>query len=1049
MNKSTLKKIGIVTLSLGLGAYVLFLCSPLVINQIIKGYTGLIKQEINKASGLNSELEGVKFVTTPKLTAGLKVAKFGLYTPDNEKILNAENFQVKMSLLPILLRRIELDAVQLGNADINLKFDKSGNLDLLKYFPEVPAQNEEQAQTVSSDLPLGIRLSNNLPDIKVSKYSLTLTDGAKDYVFSGDKTEITKFIYNKSVQVVSSGKGILEGCEQFNYDLKVLNKIMPQGNLHDLVFNQEPVDEQEKPASEQVDMISVLKMIHDTKMTANADVKLALLPEGMKGYINIDNISLLELPESFAKLKFNKDKIDILSEIYTAKGEVSNLNGFVKTGKKPNIDLSFKSKAQISNVMKIVKELALIAGIQDLQTLTANGNFDADFNIKSDMKNVKSAGYLKIPSANLYYGLYNIGIDNINTDIVLDNNNVNIKNIGFSILNQPLKFYGTISQSADCDLHLAADRLSLKGLMIALGQAALMKDNNINSGLITLNADIAGKLDKINPVLKLYINDINIKNIPSNTTLKMPKTSVDIKAEGSGFNGVISSENIGVINPAATVSIPKVNASLNDKEIVISGTPVKIEKINLNVAGKIQNYLTEKILLDFVTSGDIRSKLSGDMNVVKQTLNLNYATTSPSSIVIPMFDKSKMDFTGNISILGSMTNPILKGVIDIPNLTIPEVPVTMSSLVVNLNGPIAQGNGSVKKFTSGGIEAENLTSDFLLKGENFYLKNLKGDAFDGKINGNIIYNINNAKTSIDFSGNSINATKAVYGAVGINNALSGTLSFNTKLTMVVADYNDMMKSLGGNLDFSIKNGDFLSIGRFENFLKADNIVTNGILKTTTSAILNSIGFADTAKYDYLEGDMSFSNGWAKLKTIKSAGPKLAYYITGKYNLVNGTTSVNILGRLDSSIVSKLGPIGELSAQKLFSYIPKFGTMTGNIVNALTTNPKNENVAMIPALTGSSSGYKDFKVVFNGGLESTSSIKSFKWLQVVDTSSLAPQTPSAQTLKESVKTIKKAVNEDLDNTVKSVTDTITTQKEQWNLTKDQFKNSAKEIKNLFK
>ena len=74
----------------------------------------------------------------------------------------------------------------------------------------------------------------------------------------------------------------------------------------------------------------------------------------------------------------------------------------------------------------------------------------------------------------------------------------------------------------------------------------------------------------------------------------------------------------------------------------------------------------------------------------------------------------------------------------------------------------------------------------------------------GKINGNIIYNLNNAKTTVDFKGEGLNAEKAVYGGTGIKNALTGTLGFDTKLTLTVADYNDMMKSMHGNLNFEIK-----------------------------------------------------------------------------------------------------------------------------------------------------------------------------------------------------------------------------------------------------
>ena len=42
-------------------------------------------------------------------------------------------------------------------------------------------------------------------------------------------------------------------------------------------------------------------------------------------------------------------------------------------------------------------------------------------------------------------------------------------------------------------------------------------------------------------------------------------------------------------------------------------------------------------------------------------------------------------------------------------------------LTGKLNGPILKGHATVGKFASGGIVAENCSSDFLMKGTNFYL----------------------------------------------------------------------------------------------------------------------------------------------------------------------------------------------------------------------------------------------------------------------------------------------------------------------------------------
>lgn len=1038
MNKNAWKKFGITALCLIGGIYILFLVLPLIFNPIIGKYSPQISTEIKNLTGLNARLEGVKIVTTPKLTVGLRIKTFELLTPKNENILCTDDFQVKMSLLPLIVGKIEIDVVQFENANINLRVNDDGTFEFLNFLPE----NEKETKNSSMPANFPLTLSNHLPNIKINGYTICITDGVDKYILSGDKTEVTDFILDKSIKLKAKGKAVFKDKEQFNYDIKVFNKIMPELDLNELVFNPQRDEEDTVQEFNPSDIIGILNGIYKNNVTANLLADIKTENHNIRGNIDLTNLSIVNLPPSSVGLKFRGDKIDINSNIYTAKNEVSKISGFVKHGKKTNIDLNVKSEVELANILKIVKEVAFIFNIKDLQTLTANGKLDANFSIKSNLKTINSNGYFKIPNANVYYGLYNIGIDKINADVVLDNNNVNIKNIGFTILNQPLKFYGTIREEAD--LHLAADRLSLKGLLAALGQAALLKENQVNSGTVSINADIKGKLDKINPTVKVNVDNVDIKNLPSNTVLKAPMSIASIISDGKTFSGNAKSANIQVINPAFTLSVPSISANITPEVIEITQTPISIDKINTTVSGKVKNYLTEIIDLNFISLGDIKSKLAGNINVKNQTLNLNYATTEHSEIIIPMFDKSKMMFSGNIAISGSMLNPILKGSISVPSINIPEIPVSMTNLDAKLNGHILKGSGSVQKFTSGGIEAQNLISDFELKGNDFYLNNLSGTAFDGKIKGNIVYNIMNAKTSIDFSGSGLNAEKAVLGATGIKNALSGTLGFDTKMTLKVLDYNDMIKSIKGNLKFNVKNGAFGTIGKIDSFFRASNIVNNVLLKNTVSTIANSAGLAETAKFDYIDGSMTFDNGWAILNPIKSSGSSLAYYVTGKVNLINFSTNVNVLGRLDAPIVAKLGVVGQLSTDKLLSYIPVFGSKTANIVKALTADPKNEKIELIPQLTNGSTNIKDFEVVFNGGLESTSSVKSFKWLTNVDTSAI--ETP---TVKDTINAIKSSVGADVTNTVKNVKDTITTQKEDFNATKEQLKNSVDEIKNLFK
>ena len=185
-----------------------------------------------------------------------------------------------------------------------------------------------------------------------------------------------------------------------------------------------------------------------------------------------------------------------------------------------------------------------------------------------------------------------------------------------------------------------------------------------------------------------------------------------------------------------------------------------------------------------------------------------------------------------------------------------------------------------------------------------------------------------------------NAEKAIEGAAGIKKALSGTLGFDTKMNLIVyPDFNDMMRSIKGNLSFKITNGAFGTIGRLENFLNANNIVGNAILKTTTASLSNVASIKNSAVFDYISGEMTFSNGWANISNIKSSGKSIAYFVTGKYNLINGTANVNVLGRLNGTLVKALGPLGELSAEKiLFVLVIIFAKAFLFILVVVTTGP---------------------------------------------------------------------------------------------------------------
>ena len=121
MNKF-LKGFAYLTLGITVIIYGLFLLSPFIISPILNNsIQSIIKDNQDSTKlGLNTIIEDVKLVTTPKLTVGLKIGKFEILKPNKDEILSAKDFQVKMSLLSLLAKKIEVDLVSLEDLDVKL-----------------------------------------------------------------------------------------------------------------------------------------------------------------------------------------------------------------------------------------------------------------------------------------------------------------------------------------------------------------------------------------------------------------------------------------------------------------------------------------------------------------------------------------------------------------------------------------------------------------------------------------------------------------------------------------------------------------------------------------------------------------------------------------------------------------------------------------------------------------------------------------------------------------------------------------------------------------
>ena len=1141
--KEFFKYLGITVLSIIILSYILFLIVPFFLSGIANSYSEQISKTIEASYGFKIKIENIKIVTTPKLTAGASAGHIEAALPNGEQFLMADNVQGKISLLPLILRKIEIDMLGAENANINLKIKKDGKFLLEEFMPKT-GNSEEEAQPPMLSLPFGLKLSNHLPDIKVFNYNISFIDAVTDksYSISGEEFSIKDFILDKKIKLYTTGQVMLDDRVQFNYNFNLFNKVMPNIDLNDIVFSQ-TFENQEQPQTVSINLIEIFKNIYRNQLGANITVDLKTTGSFDNMHLNgsavISDLALAvkgkKLPSSNVDIKFNGNKINMYSKLFTAENEITELTGNFKTGRSPKIDLNCKSNAQFNSILRIIDSIAESFNYKDLNTLTATGGIDTDFSIKSNLKKIESSGYIKINPSSFNYKLYNISVNNVNADIDLSSNMIDIKNAGLSILEHYLKITGTLTPDAVADIKIIADKLQLKGLLLALGQMQILKDNDLKSGTLSVDANLKGRLDKIIPSVKLSIDNVNLKNIPSNTSVKIASSTVNLTTDGKTMNGIINVSNGDIANPLVKISLPEAKITAGEKDIVIDKANILLNNSKISITGKIADYLSKNLKPDIKANGnilasDIKSlipvdlrkdisakgtlpvsfsitgdtntqdinflmeanssnyaellkvnqlngktttikgniKLSGDtlkfsdtgifannegilylkgsVNDLYKTQNLDLKISVPSkiSLEIPGLKGSKLDAFGTINLTGAALKPHLSGNVEIPLIEIPAMLVSMKDMSVSLNGPILKGKGTLMKFVSGGITAENLAANFSLLNNVFYLRNLTGEAFNGKIKGDISYNISNGFIGVKFSGSEMDAEKAIAGAAGLKNALSGNLDFNADVTLHGATDVEMMKNLKGKADFKITDGTLGNLGRFENFLFAQNLQSNSIIKAAVNSVSALPTVKNTAEFKTISGDLTFNNGWAKLNPVKTSGPSMAYYITGQYNLLNATANLTVLGRISAEVVSLLGPLGDLSVTKLTSYIPKFGALTGNLINALTSDPKNENISAIPQLSSGNKNYKDFKVIFNGGVESKSSVKSFKWLSKCDTSAL-----EQPTVKEQVQQTKQAVKDAVQQKIDDINARREAQKQSVQEANQQLKDTVQGLKNLFK
>ncbi len=298
--------------------------------------------------------------------------------------------------------------------------------------------------------------------------------------------------------------------------------------------------------------------------------------------------------------------------------------------------------------------------------------------------------------------------------------------------------------------------------------------------------------------------------------------------------------------------------------------------------------------------------------------------------------------------------------------------------------PVALRNGhfSGRTLKSGAIVTGQTDTDFSLNKNILVLNNLNTRVFDGVVRGDISMNLISTLMQIKLSGNNIDVQKALLQAAAMDNMLYGTAQFSTDISLRGVNYEEQMRTLKGNVDFTVKDGQYGPFGKLENLIIAENIRESEFFKTALGGVLDSLTSVDTTHFSQMKGHLTFNKGIATLAPITSYGDALSMKIFGDMDLLKNSADMKVRARLTSSIANLLGPLNAINPINIMNHAVGMNVFTAKAFSLFCEAVTQEEMDSVPAFEN---GYIDnnsmkFQLVVRGDLaKPLTLIKSFKWL----------------------------------------------------------------------
>lgn len=972
----------------------------------------VIQKNVYESTAIDTKFKDIKIKTSWDFKFVLTTPKIDFYN-NNEKFMQINDFKVKISLLSLLYKE--------------LKFT---NLSAEKVISQIDINNFKLKDNASNNQ--AFKLSKDLPKINLGYYRFTLVDKKNVYTLKGTGFECYNSEILNEKTFKTNGKLILNEREQLDY---LLNMKVDESFVSNTNF--------EKP---QIKLEKVLANIYKYNLSGMFSANMSIGKKDdvptIDGILDMKDVTFVcedkKFPKNNLSLNFSGDKVSVDTNLAIDKNTKAHLQGVFVTGKNKSLNLNISSdKIYVKDLLMFAKTISSSMGKSFMNNISAKGYVKANFSVKSDLKHIISSGYLNIVDTTLNLKDNHILLDKINADVDFSNNNVKIKDAKALLNNNPIVISGTINRLANADILVKADDISLNNIIASYKD---LKNIQFQSGDLTAVVVVKGELAKITPKVNVSLKNLKLKDLKTNSKILLTKGDINAtlaekitaNAELIGFNILPHLQN--------SILIPRLWLSFEDDIISIQKARLWLDNIGTELTGKasVQN---GKVLLDEISisiPNELKVGLKGyagsSMNI-KGNVVLSGALDNISangifyipSVVIPsmsfrmsnsilkigtkttfscealLISNSLMNFVAEID------NDISKGIV-VKNLNFTSGMLNLDTLepimrsfsnsaTMSIPFSIEAGKAEVTKFKKKNVKCENITSKISFKNNTLYLTQLRGEAFLGQIAGNIVENIKNLNVTARLQGRGLNSKLASIAIMGADYDINGNLDFDSYLSFKSGSETDIKRTLGGNLNFIISNGKMGILGKFEHLIYAQNVISNSILKATINATAKALTVKNTGVYKTMKGQLTFNKGVANINYIKTSGPSMSLYMTGKYYLVPDLANILIMGRVSNDVSDILGPLGNFSVGTALS---KINEQESDISLQIKNNSFIADVSQIPPLSVKTHfPSKEFMVIISGEPTRQTSVKSFKWITPLSNTQKQQQTSTPMQSEQNV------------------------------------------------